>query len=187
MGLFEPYRHRLMDEERMPALTDLRIRPALLDDLAELGEIEAAREGGKAADYASKFERAITSWNATGQGLVLVAQHGGRLVALAKVSHFTPPNEAPANIAPPGWYLSGLIAVPEYRRRGIARTLTGARLSWIRERDSRAFYFSNLRNQASIELHREFGFVELTRNFTYPGATFEGGIGVLFRAEFQKE
>jgi ribosomal protein S18 acetylase RimI-like enzyme len=154
--------------------------------VAELGEIEAAREGGEAAEYASKLERAITSWSATGQGLILVAEHGDRLVALAKARHFTPPDDAPANRAPRGWYLSGVIVVPEYRRRGIARRLTWARLDWIRERDRWAFYFANARNRVSIELHREFGFVELTRDFTYPGATFEGGIGVLFRVELTR-
>jgi hypothetical protein len=60
--------------------------------------------------------------------------------------------------------------------------LTLARLDWIAGRHDQAFYFTNARNVASIELHREFGFAEVTRDFTFPGASFEGGIGVLFRA-----
>ncbi len=183
MALFEPYRDRRTDRDPAPALTDFRIRPAQLGDVAELGQIEAAREEGEAAEYASKLERALASWSATGQGLILVAQHGDRLAAVAKVRHFTPAHDAPANIAPRGWYLSGVIVVPEYRRQGIARSLTHARLDWIRERDCWAFYFANVRNRVSIELHHEFGFVEFTRDFIYPGATFEGGIGVLFRVE----
>jgi hypothetical protein len=82
--LFEPYRDRPVDRDQAPAITDLRIRPALLGDVAELGEIDAAREGGGAAASASKLKRAITSYSATGQGLVLVAEHRGRLAAIAK-------------------------------------------------------------------------------------------------------
>lgn len=155
-------------------------------DVAELSEIEAAREGGEAADYASRLERAITSSGQTGLGLILVAERGDRLLALGKVRYFTPADDAPANRAPRGWYLSGVIVVPEYRRRGVGRRLIEARLDWIRERDCSAFYFANIRNRVSIELHREFGFVELTRDFTYPGVTFEGGAGVLFRIELAR-
>ncbi len=42
--------------------------------------------------------------------------------------------------------------------------------------------FANARNRASIALHAAFGFEEVTRDFEVPGVTFEGGVGVLFRA-----
>jgi hypothetical protein len=32
----------------------------------------------------------------------------------------------------------------------------------------------------SIDLHRDLAFVEVTRDFTFPGVTFEGGSGILF-------
>ena len=186
MPVFEQYRRTLDKAERLPAIEDLLIRPALLTDATELGRIEAVREGGDAAQYASRLERAIVSLGTASEGLILAAQHSGTLVAIAKVRHFVPSNDAPRNIAPAGWYLSGVIVVPEYRRRGIARHLTEARLDWIAQRDQWAYYFSNVRNRVSIELHQQFGFVELTRDFTYPGAMFEGGIGVLFRAELSR-
>ncbi len=104
-------------------------------------------------------------------------------MGIAKIRRFTPPPDSPPNMAPAGWYLSGVIVAEDYRRRGIGRRLTQARLNWIAERDRAAYYFSNARNRASIDLHRAFGFVELTRDFTFPGASFEGGVGILFKAE----
>ncbi len=76
-----------------------------------------------------------------------------------------------------------MIVDPAHRRRGIAAELTRRRLKWIAERAGEAFYFANARNQVSIDLHARFGFVELTRDFAYPGATFAGGAGILFRAD----
>jgi ribosomal protein S18 acetylase RimI-like enzyme len=184
--LFEQFRPTLDKVDCQPAIEDFLIRPALLTDATELGRIEAVREGGDAAQYASRLERAIASLGTPSEGLILAAQHSGKLVGIAKVRHFAPSNDAPRNVAPTGWYLSGVIVVPEYRRRGIGRLLTEARLDWIAQRDQWAYYFSNVQNRVSIELHRQFGFVELTRDFTYPGALFEGGIGVLFRAELSR-
>ena len=35
-----------------------------------------------------------------------------------------------------------------------------------------------------IALHAPFGFSELTRDFSLPGAQFEGGLGILFELKF---
>jgi len=47
-----------------------------------------------------------------------------------------------------------------------------------------AWYFTNARNEASLRLHRELGFREVTRDFSYPGVTFEGGVGILSSVQF---
>ena len=52
---------------------------------------------------------------------------------------------------------------------------------WIGERAAEAWYFANARSEASIALHRRFGFEEVSRRFSFPGLTFEGGEGILFR------
>ena len=182
MPLFEPYRPQLEDGERPPVAEDLLIRTALTSDVPELSDIEDAREGGETAAHAAKLEKLLAS-SAARKARVLAAQHGPRLVGIAKITRFTPPPDSPPNMAPAGWYLSGVIVAEDYRRRGIGRRLTQARLNWIAERDRAAYYFSNARNRASIDLHRAFGFVELSRDFTFPGASFEGGAGSLFKAE----
>jgi ribosomal protein S18 acetylase RimI-like enzyme len=95
---------------------------------------------------------------------------------------FDPPADAPANHAPAGWYLQGLIVRPESRRLGLGAELTRGRLEWLAGRTQQAYYFANSLNRASIELHAGFGFEELSRDFWYPDVTFTGGQGVLFRA-----
>jgi predicted GNAT family acetyltransferase len=114
--------------------------------------------------------------------LVLVAELG-EVVAFAKVARFVHPAGVPPNAAPEGHYLTGVIVAPAWRRRGIARALTAARLAWIDARAAESFYFANARNEASIALHAGFGFVEASRDFWHPAARFDGGAGVLFRRE----
>jgi ribosomal protein S18 acetylase RimI-like enzyme len=81
----------------------------------------------------------------------------------------------------------GLVITPAYRRRGIGAELTRRRLEWIAERAGEAFYFVNAQNRASIALHDEFQFEEVTREFTYPGVTFKGGAGIVYRKTLSNE
>ena len=84
-------------------------------------------------------------------------------------------------MAPCGYYLVGVIVAPPARRRGVGRALTEARLAWIGGRAREAWYFANAQNDASLELHRQLGFEEVTRSFWFPEVTFDGGEGVLCR------
>jgi len=54
--------------------------------------------------------------------------------------------------------------------------------SWIAERAPEAWYFTNARNEASQAMHRRLGFVEVTRAFTFPDWSFDGG-DLLVRCE----
>ena len=76
------------------------------------------------------------------------------------------------------------MVVDAWRRAGVGHTLTAARLAWIAERTERAYYFTNARNQVSLDLHRKLGFMELSRAFSGPGIQFDGGHGVLEVIEF---
>ncbi|MCA9727026.1 MAG: GNAT family N-acetyltransferase [Candidatus Eisenbacteria bacterium] len=189
MSRFEEYRPRARGGEspeatahhREQRVKDLVVRPAVLDDLADLVMIQAAREGGDVSDHAARLRDALDANRTTPHGTILVAEIEGKLAGLAKTTYFKPAADAPENVAPAGWYLSGVIVSPEHRRKGIGRSLTRARLDWIAKRDRWVYYFANARNQVSIDLHREFGFEEITRDFTFPGVTFDGGVGILFR------
>jgi hypothetical protein len=68
------------------------------------------------------------------------------------------------------------------RRRGVGLALTRARLEHLGGVTEGVFYFANVRNRASIDLHARLGFEPVTDDFWWPRASFEGGRGILFRA-----
>lgn len=88
---------------------------------------------------------------------VQVAVRNSRIVGLAK-THW---HAQADGIAPAGHYLGGIIVHPSWRRQGIGRALTIARLDWIGERTKLAYYFTNEQNQASRALHASLGFERL--------------------------
>jgi len=161
-----------------------RIRAATLEDIATLAKIAQEREGGRLEEHQARFGREIGSMPSQDRCLLVAATSGTEVLGFGRVVRFTPPSNAPENVAPAGFYLAGLIVDPASRRRGIARGITSARLEWVRTRSSDLWYFANARNAVSIALHAAFGFEEVTRDFWHPEASFEGGLGILFRLRF---
>lgn len=184
MGLFEDYTPRKHAGHRKTLPAGLIIRPAKAEDISSLAKLTFSREGGELARIKEKFENELTNLDATGAGLLLVAELNSKIVGFSRVKYFKPTSDSPANICPEGWYLTGVIVAAEYRRQGIAIALTRARLDWIAKRARQAYYFANAQNKVSIDLHKRFGFVELTRDFVYPEVEFTGGEGILFKADF---
>jgi ribosomal protein S18 acetylase RimI-like enzyme len=113
--------------------------------------------------------------------LLVVAEAGDAIAGYGRARIFEPDARPPSDTAPEWYYLTGVFVVPDQRRSGIGAGLTQARLRWIRERADEAWFFANARNAASIELHRRFGFEEVTRDFSFPKLTFEGREGILYR------
>ena len=114
---------------------------------------------------------------------LVVAVDRRAIVGYGRARLFEPSADAPADTAPRGYYLTGLFVDPRHRRRGIGEVLTTARLDWIAERAADAWFFANARNVTSIRLHERLGFEEATRHFSFPGLTFDGGEGILFRLQ----
>jgi ribosomal protein S18 acetylase RimI-like enzyme len=157
----------------------LMIRTAEDRDLAALALIAAEREGSTQTAQLKLFEKHL-SHQETGQSLILVAEIAGTVVGFGKCAYCKPPEDMPANAAPDGWYLTGVIVAPQFRRRRIGHQLTQVRLQWLARRVSKVYYVASAQNRVTIELHRQFGFVEVTRNFSFPNVTFTGGVGILF-------
>ena len=86
-----------------------------------------------------------------------------------------------AGSEPGGRYLGGVNGHPDFQRRGIGSTLTRARLGWIWDRVPEAWFVTNARSSASIELHERLGSTEIARAGEFHGTTFDGGVGILFR------
>jgi ribosomal protein S18 acetylase RimI-like enzyme len=153
-----------------------QIREAARQDVEEL--VALAQAGRGDTEMRDRVDLDLQAPNRR----LFVAVAESQVVGYGRVAYFEPPDNPPANVAPAGYYLSGLLVSEAWRRHGLGERLTGARLSWIYRRASEAWYFTNARNRASLALHAKLGFVEITRDFIYPGITFEGGSGVLSRA-----
>jgi ribosomal protein S18 acetylase RimI-like enzyme len=156
-------------------------RDALEADCVAVARLEADRGDFSSDDAEARCRRHVRDPDT----LLVVALVGDEVVGFGRAGRFEPADDAPPDVAPPGWYLFGVIVPDHWRRRGIGRRLTEHRLARIREQAGEVFYFTNARNRASIDLHAALGFVEISRSFTFPGATFEGGSGILFRLAWE--
>ena len=164
-----------------PAQEFPAIRPARAADLPALARITHERSGGEPGTILRALERFLAH-GGTGRSLLLVAEAGGEVVGFGKCRLEARRRRDPPDPAPRGWYLAGVIVDERFRRRGIGRALTVARLRWLSERARRVYYVANARNEASLALHARLGVEELARGPSFHGFTFEGGEGVLCRA-----
>lgn len=157
------------------------LRLARAEDAVAIGALAAARDGSAAAAHAEKVRERIAAPDFGESAILLVAEAGGEIVAYGSARWISPSSATPADPAPAGWYLTGVVVDPAWRRRGIAARLTERRLAWLAERTDVAYYFANARNLASVALHERFGFEQIARGPLFGGVTFDGGEGVLFR------
>ncbi len=165
--------------ERLPDPVDLVIRPAGPPDCAAIARIEAMRDALDVDVARLACERQLEDRDV----LILVALVGGEVAGFGRAGRIRLPPGSPPDSIPDGWYLLGVIVADRWRRRGIARELTRRRLDWIAERSAEAWYFANARNSASLDLHAELGFGVVSRRFSAPRLSFEGGEGVLCRID----
>jgi ribosomal protein S18 acetylase RimI-like enzyme len=129
------------------------------------------REGVSADDAHLWVERVLAK-----RSMLAVAEVADAVVGYG-LAVWLEPDDAPA-----GFYLGGVVVSPKFRRMGIGRALTRVRIEWVKEQAETMFYFANARNQATLDLHAGFGFVEVRRADTFAGVSFDGGEGILFEA-----
>ncbi len=157
----------------------LVVRPGTAGDVDQCVRLLVAVRGEDPAAWLPMFRRTL----AAPDMLLVVAEVDGQIVGYARAVLFVRDHQAPADTAPDGYYLMGLVVHQGWRRRGIAERLTAARMDWVWPRADAIWYFASAENQASLDLHARLGFTEVTREFSYPGLVFAGGTGVLCRAE----
>jgi ribosomal protein S18 acetylase RimI-like enzyme len=107
---------------------------------------------------------------------MFVAKANGQVVAYGRVTELAADEAAPGT--PAGYYLSGVLVEPAWRRRGIALALTRARLRWVFARTDEAFYVAGTDNVASLHLHTALGFQEVRR---FGSERSAAGVDVLSR------
>ncbi len=182
MSLYADYQPRDSVPVPFDVSYGLMIRTAEARDLAGLALIAAEREGSTQTVQLKLFEKHL-SHQETSQSLTLVAEVAGMVAGFGKCAYCKSPEDALANAAPDGWYLTGVIVAPQFRRRRIGHQLTQARLQCLARRTSKVYYVASAQNRVTIELHRQLGFVEVTRDFSFPKVTFTGGVGILFEMD----
>jgi ribosomal protein S18 acetylase RimI-like enzyme len=180
-SLFAQYSPRDPATPRRAAPPGLRFDVAGVEDREGIVQLISEREGFARDQAAERADRFLAA--AVESSLMLVARIAQSVAGYGRVTFTKKPTEPGFECVPEGWYLSGVIVGEAFRRQGIARELTRQRLNWISERADEAFYFANSSNRASIDLHEQFGFREVMRDFRYPHCTFTNGIGILFRLE----
>src|SRR5690606_1120377 len=129
-------------------------------------ELSQERNGGTHEKNIRKITRELKRLkNQPEDFLLCVAELSGQIVGYARAVSYDPEAEHSARLprSPGGWYLTGVVVNPDFRRRGIGHALTLFRMEWIRQRSDRVYYFVHPRNQASIDLHTRIGFQEIGR------------------------
>jgi ribosomal protein S18 acetylase RimI-like enzyme len=63
--------------------------------------------------------------------LLVVAEYAREVIGYGRAVRFEPDADAANDIAPPGYYLMGLVVHPDHRRRCVAAALTQVRLDWM--------------------------------------------------------
>jgi ribosomal protein S18 acetylase RimI-like enzyme len=177
-ALWAPYQPDDPPGER-PA--DLIIREAEIADCPVIAGIEAPTFGLNIAETRLRCESQV----ADPETFLLVAEADGEVIGFARAARLRPATDASPDTLPPGWYLTGLAVIDAWRRSGVGRELTYHRLRWVAKRARRAYYFTNTRNRASLDLHAALGFVEISRRFSIPNYSFGDGEGVLCRLDLR--
>lgn len=166
---------------RRPPVAEVAVRRAGPEDDPALAALARGHYGGDLRTWRERMRRTPSRPD----GCTFLAEHDGEIVGYGRAAWCRPRSDQDA--APAGLYLTGVVVAPAWRRRGIGEALTRARLAWARQRTDEVWMFTNARNGASLALHGCLGFVEVGRASSYLGEPFDGGVGVLLRAEVRAE
>jgi len=153
----------------------LSVRIARASDLDAILEVQAHGDGATHERFRTWASAAVDAAHER----LCIAESDGEPVGWASTRHF----DDIVDDAPAGEYLMGVRVRGAHRRRGVGSALVAARLELIRRSGAEhAYYFTNVRNEASIASHRRWGFREIARAPGFRGVSFDGGEGILFAA-----
>lgn len=138
--LFEKFDRTPLTRGTASAAPSVVIRAAKAVDAAEIGQISADREGRDLFDAVADVRRALNDPKMGHDRLLLVAEFRDCVVGFGKVQSLGAKGTTNECALPCGWYLTGIVVDPAFRRRGVGARLTAARLQWIAERSSTAYY-----------------------------------------------
>jgi GNAT superfamily N-acetyltransferase len=172
---FEPWVPSRVDVPAPPA--ELTVREATAQDIEGCVALAELVSDGSNVDWSELFRHNLEHRDR----YLVVARAGDELIGYGRTAWFEPGPAAPPNAAPAGYYLIGLVVDPSWRRRGVASAIISARLAWVAQRSCEAWYFADVRNRVSIQLHERAGFETVTDDFWFPTVPDGGGSHLLGR------
>src|SRR5436190_19645977 len=113
--MFAPYEPRPGDQPRAAASDGLPVRAATPDDAEAIAALLVEREGGNLEERRERLASELRRSEIGEKRLLVVGEVGGRVVGFGRVTYLVPAADAPANAAPEGWYLGGVVVTPAYR------------------------------------------------------------------------
>lgn len=167
MGSYADYLPERPRSERFGPDVVRRARP---EDAEAIVRLTCARHGLDEDAVRPRIDEELAGFVRCEPWCVFVTEIGHHLVGFGRARQLAHGRDGLPLALPEGWYLTGVIVDPTWRRRGLGEVLTAARLDWLRRRTDAAYYVASRENRASIALHERFGFHELARGFTYERA-----------------
>lgn len=149
------------------------IREAVYDDVRACAQLIAAHESDDVDAWQRRFEAAFKDVNRS----FIVALAGEEVVGYGHTALHVRADDSDHDATPTGYFLSGLLVSPEYRRHRIGTRLTIARLEMLRGLTDVVYYVADPENIATIEMHTRLGFNQLR------SVNRNGGTQILFRLD----
>jgi len=150
------------------------VRPASADDVHAIATIEHVTRGGDVDEWEERLRADLghpARW-------LFAALRGNSVIGFGRVALLDEAVDGPG-----GFHLGGVTVDPPLRRQGVGTALTVHRLAWVWKRADVAWCVVNGRNSASLLMHERVGFIEVERRSRIHGIEFDGGVGILLRAE----
>jgi hypothetical protein len=158
------------------------VREAHDEDVGACAVLAAAERADDPALARARFQADL----AMPRRRLFVATVEGCFAGFGRTTHFIPPPGAPSNVAPEGYYVVGLLVDPVGAEGAWASPSRGH--GW-RGRSSALRKSGFLPTPATARRSTYTpgsGSSGVTRDFAFPGVSFDGGVGVLCRAARQQ-
>ncbi|HEY5437344.1 MAG TPA: GNAT family N-acetyltransferase [Acidimicrobiales bacterium] len=133
---------------------EIVIRVAEPSDSTACALLISDHESGAFEDWRSRFEIDL----ANPRRLFLVATVDDSVLGYGHTTFHSRDAHEESTSSPSGYFLSGLMVSPDYRRKGIGKFLTIARINKLRQVTDHIYYGAERGNLATIDLHAQLGF-----------------------------